>query len=65
MWFVYDKECNKSELDHPMPIEIGYMNIIPKCLDTNGKYPVYENLPETYAAVNAYLADTPLEGERS
>uniref|UniRef100_X1ZRJ1 Uncharacterized protein n=1 Tax=Capitella teleta TaxID=283909 RepID=X1ZRJ1_CAPTE len=62
LWFVYDKDCNKSDLEHAMPIEIGYMNIIPKCLDASGKYPEYENLPETYAAVNAYLADTPLEG---
>jgi len=38
------------------------MNVIPKCLDSSGKYPVYENLPETYAAINSYLADNPLEG---
>ena len=45
-----------------VPVEIGYMNVIPKCLDSSGKYPVYENLPETYAAINSYLADNPLEG---
>lgn len=45
-----------------MPIEIGYMNVIPKCLDSILKYPVYENLTETYAAVNTYLSESPLEG---
>ena len=45
-----------------VPVEIGYMNVIPKCLDSSGKYPLYENLPETYAAINSYLADNPLEG---
>jgi len=40
------------------------MNVIPKCVDSAGKYPVYENLPETYAAINSYLADNPLEGSR-
>jgi len=45
-----------------VPLEIGYMNVIPKCLDSSAKYPVYENLPETYAAINSYLADNPLEG---
>ena len=45
-----------------VPVEIGYMNVIPKCLDSSGKYPVYENLPETYAAINSYLTDNPLEG---
>ena len=47
-----------------VPVEIGYMNVIPKCVDSAGKYPVYENLPETYAAINSYLADNPLEGSR-
>ena len=46
-----------------IPMEIGYMNVIPKCLDSRGKYPVYENLPETYAAVNAFLTVSPLEGK--
>jgi len=50
------------EQQNSVPVEIGYMNVIPKCLDSSGKYPVYENLPETYAAVNSYLADNPLEG---
>ena len=44
-------------------MEVGYMNVIPKCLDSSLKYPVYENLPETYAAINEYLAEHPLEGE--
>jgi len=48
--------------NNSIPVEIGYMNVIPKCLDSSGKYPVYENLPETYAAINSYLADNPLEG---
>jgi len=38
------------------------MNVIPKCIDCSGKYPHYENLPETYAAINVYLAANPLEG---
>jgi hypothetical protein len=38
------------------------MNVIPKCLDCSGKYPIYENLPETYAAINMYLMENPLEG---
>lgn len=49
-------------LESMAPAEIGYMNVIPKCLDSSGKYPEYENLPETYAAINAYLAEVPLEG---
>jgi len=57
-------------------VEIGCVNVIPKCNDWTGKQPVYENLPETraarthtqthlpetYAAINHYLADSPLEG---
>ncbi|KAK2143320.1 hypothetical protein LSH36_854g00066 [Paralvinella palmiformis] len=60
LWFVYIRQTAES-LDNAIPLEIGYMNVIPKCLDTTGKYPVYENLPETYAAINEYLADSPLE----
>jgi len=44
------------------PVEIGCVNVIPKCNEWTGKHPVYENLPETYAAINNYLAETPLEG---
>jgi len=51
-----------DQQNNSVPVEIGYMNVIPKCLDSSGKYPVYENLPETYAAINSYLADSPLEG---
>lgn len=39
------------------------MNVIPKCLDSSSKYPVFENLPETYAAINTYLVNSPLEGK--
>jgi len=42
--------------------EIGYMNVIPKCISSLSKYPHYENLPETYVAINDYLVDSPLEG---
>jgi len=42
--------------------EIGYMNVIPKCISSLSKYPHYENLPETYVAINDYLLDSPLEG---
>jgi len=44
------------------PVEIGCVNVIPKCNEWTGKHPVYENLPETYAAINNYLAESPLEG---
>ena len=47
------------------PVEIGCVNVIPKCSEWTGKHPVYENLPETYAAINSYLAETPLEGIKS
>ena len=40
------------------------MNVIPKCLDSSMKYPIFENLPETYAAVNDYLSESPLEGKK-
>jgi len=53
---------NSGVVGGSVPVEIGYMNVIPKCLDSSAKYPVYENLPETYAAINSYLADNPLEG---
>jgi len=46
------------------PVEIGCVNVIPKCNEWTGKHPVYENMPETYAAINNYLAETPLEGIR-
>lgn len=41
------------------------MNVIPKCLDSSMKYPIFENLPETYAAVNDYLSESPLEGKHT
>ncbi len=65
LWFIRNKEhhSSKSSLkDQPPPLEVGYMNVIPKCLDSSLKYPLYENLPETYAAINEYLAEHPLEG---
>lgn len=52
----------KAALQNMAPTEIGYMNVIPKCVDASGKYPIYENLPDTYAAINAYLTESPLEG---
>jgi len=55
----------KAALLNVAPAEVGYMNVIPKCLDATGKYPLYENLPDTYAAINAYLCDAPLEGRCS
>ena len=67
LWYIREKESHsgsKSSLkDQPQPIEVGYMNVIPKCLDSSLKYPVYENLPETYKAINEYLAEHPLEGK--
>jgi len=46
------------------PVEIGCVNVIPKCDEWTGKHPVYENMAETYAAINNYLAESPLEGMR-
>jgi len=65
LWYVYNTELTKIALQSSSPTEIGYMNVIPKCLDSLAKYPVYENLPDTYAAINAYLAESPLEGIRT
>jgi hypothetical protein len=68
LWYVSPTVGRKGAVptqtsnNNSVPIEIGYMNVIPKCLDCTGKYPSYENLPETYAAINAYLAENPLEG---
>lgn len=64
LWFVYyTSYARNGPVAGMIPSEIGYMNVIPKCLDCAGKYPIYENLPETYAAINAYLTANPLEGE--
>jgi len=65
LWYVTAsarKTAGADEQQNSVPVEIGYMNVIPKCLDSSGKYPIYENLPETYAAINSYLAENPLEG---
>jgi len=60
---VHVSGSRKAALINVAPAEVGYMNVIPKCLDATGKYPLYENLPDTYAAINAYLSDAPLEGQ--
>ncbi len=63
LWYIRDKEGSRSSVNgKPTPIEVGYMNVIPKCLNSQVKYPVFENLPETYAAINEYLSESPLEG---
>jgi len=65
LWFVSDSGhgvTSQRPASETVPSEIGYMNVIPKCIDCSGKYPHYENLPETYAAINVYLAANPLEG---
>jgi len=67
LWFVsdifgYGVTSQQRSSTETVPSEIGYMNVIPKCIDCSGKYPHYENLPETYAAINVYLAANPLEG---
>ena len=79
LWYFHERRKKNSHKSEPacvenglapvasvediIPMEIGYMNVIPKCLDSTGKYPVYENLPQTYAAVNTFLTVSPLEGE--
>ena len=66
LWYIRDKEGSRNSLSNgPTPVEVGYMNVIPKCLDSSEKYPIFENLPETYAAVNDYLSESPLEGRSS
>jgi len=60
---VHVSGSRKAALIDVAPAEVGYMNVIPKCFDATGKYPQYENLPDTYAAINAYLTDAPLEGQ--
>jgi len=67
LWYVGDLgvELALQDSDRQVvasPVEIGCVNVIPKCNEWTGKHPVYENLPETYAAINNYLAETPLEG---
>ena len=62
LWYVHSLETDALARQNVIPIEVGYMNVIPKCLDWTGKYPMYENLPETYAAIDAYLSEIPLEG---
>jgi len=63
LWFVYNTDSNKSTSPSTAgPTEIGYMNVIPKCISSLSKYPHYENLPETYVAINDYLLESPLEG---
>jgi len=66
LWYISLSTRRNTTTAHAqatsLPTEIGYMNVIPKCLDGTGKYPVYENLPETYSAVNMYLTANPLEG---
>lgn len=59
LWYINVAEEDRQ---NSVPTEVGYMNVIPKCIDWTGKYPVYESLPETYAAIDAYLSETPLEG---
>ena len=62
LWFVYNADGGSSALQSSVPTEIGYMNVIPKCINSLSKYPHYENLPETYVAINDYLLESPLEG---
>ena len=65
LWYVSDigdHATSQPPTSKTVPTEIGYMNVIPKCFDCSEKYPHYENLPETYAAINVYLAANPLEG---
>ena len=62
LWFVYNTDSDRSTLQGTTPTEIGYMNVIPKCISSLSKYPQYEHLPETYVAINDYLVESPLEG---
>ena len=45
------------------PTQISYKNILPECLDENAKYPVYEQLPDTFDVTNDLLMENnPFEG---
>jgi len=63
LWYVACLGVDSDRQAAFSPVEIGCVNVIPKCNEWTGKHPVYENLPETYAAINNYLADSPLEGK--
>jgi len=62
LWFVHSTD-NIKPATTAASTEIGYMNVIPKCNSSPSKYPQYENLPETYVAINDYLLESPLEGQ--
>ena len=64
LWYTLDTSSSSKGAGNIVPLQIGYMNVIPKCLDSASKYPLYENLPETYAATNEYLSQNPLEGKQ-
>lgn len=44
-------------------MEIGYINVIPKVSQNDEHQLTYEQLPDTYTAINSYLNDTPLLGD--
>lgn len=59
LWFTYDDKHSTAGL----PVEIGYINVIPKVSQHDEHQLTYEQLPDTYTAINSYLNDTPLLGD--
>lgn len=66
LWYVScSREASRQGIQSLSALAIGYLNVVPKCLEAKAKYPIYEDLPETYASVNTYMTDKPLEGKKS
>ena len=50
----------KGNLLHSL--HLGYKNVIPRRIDVSKKYPMFEDLTDTYKFVNEVLIESPLEG---
>ena len=42
-------------MENAIPLEIGYMNVIPKCLDTTGKYIQMNITPKCLDTTGKYI----------
>ena len=58
LWYAHMKA--KGNLLHSL--HIGYKNVIPRRVDATKKYPMFEDLTDTYKFVNEVLIESPLEG---
>lgn len=59
LWYRSEKNSNFKQTH---PIQIGYRNAVPKCLNSSSKVPVYDDLGPMYSKLNDELIDHPLEG---